>query len=208
MGFFDYQVRKHRGLPAGLLFARRHTLRDVQFLEQVGLKVLCSMAGSEDVMPRNSRVEPIQFRHPETCLRYCPGWNFSEKLEVIRVHLLKNSNSASRPCKIDAPGSCVILDVVCAAHAVQHLNHFPRLRIHDNQLPRFMLVPASNIASVGYRPATDKQAMMDCVQTRGMGYWTSGNWPLGDHGAFFEINDRHMAVASHNISHSDVQSFS
>jgi hypothetical protein len=37
MGFFDYQVRKHRGLPTGTLFSRRHTLRDVQFLKQVSL---------------------------------------------------------------------------------------------------------------------------------------------------------------------------
>jgi hypothetical protein len=37
MGFFDHQVRKHRGLPTSTLFARRHTLRDVQFFKQVGL---------------------------------------------------------------------------------------------------------------------------------------------------------------------------
>jgi len=71
-----------------------------------------------------------------------------------------------------------------------------------------MLVSASNIAGVGYRPAADKQAMMGRIQTRSMGHRASGNWPLGDHGAFFEINDRNMAVTSHNISHSDVQSFS
>jgi len=37
MGFFDYKIREHRGLPAGFLVARRYSLRDVQFLEQVGL---------------------------------------------------------------------------------------------------------------------------------------------------------------------------
>src|SRR6266851_5291654 len=121
MGFFDYQVRKHRGLPAGLLFARRHTLRDVQFLKQVGLQVLCPMAGGENVVPRDSRVEPLQLRDPEPSLRDCPGRNFSEKLEVIRVQLLENSNSASRPYEVNAPGSRVILEVVCAAHAVQGL---------------------------------------------------------------------------------------
>jgi hypothetical protein len=71
-----------------------------------------------------------------------------------------------------------------------------------------MLVPASNIASVGYRPAADKQAMMGRIQTRRMGHRASSDWPLGGHGAFFEINDRNMAVTSHNISHGDVQSFS
>src|ERR1700694_6051493 len=71
-----------------------------------------------------------------------------------------------------------------------------------------MLVPASNIARMGFGPAANKQAMMGCVQTRGMGHRASGDWPLGDHGAFFEINYRNMADPSHNISHSDVQSFS
>src|SRR6202049_3047439 len=37
MGFFDYHVRKHRRLPARVLFALRHTLRDIQFLEQIGV---------------------------------------------------------------------------------------------------------------------------------------------------------------------------
>src|SRR5229473_951138 len=70
-----------------------------------------------------------------------------------------------------------------------------------------MLVPASNIARVGYRPAADKQAMVCCIQTRRMGHRASGDGPLGDHGAFFEIDDRDMAVTSHNISHGDVQPF-
>jgi len=41
-----------------------------------------------------------------------------------------------------------------------------------------MLVPASNIASVGYRPAADKQAMMGRIQTRRMGHRASviGHW--------------------------------
>src|ERR1700737_451449 len=207
MGFFDYQVRKHRCLPAGFLFARCHTLRDVQFLEQVRLEVLCPMARSENVMPRDSRVEPLQFRGPEPWLRYCPGRNFSKKLEVIRVHLLKNSNSASGPDEVNAPGSRVVLEVVCAPHAVQHLHHFPRLRVDDNQLPRFTLVPPSNIAGVSYRSATDKQAMMCRVETSGMRHRASGDWPLGDHRAFFEIDYGNMAFTVHNISHSDVQSF-
>src|SRR5260370_7497191 len=104
------------------------------------------MAGSENVVPRDSRVEPLQLRHPEPCLRDCPGWNFSEKLEVIRVHLLKNSNSASRPYEVNAPGSRVILEVVCAAHAVQHLHPFPRLCLDDNYLPPSMLTPSPTIA--------------------------------------------------------------
>src|SRR5260370_8509616 len=105
------------------------------------------MAGSENVVPRNSRVEPLQLRHPEPCLRDCPGRNFSEKLEVIRVHLLKNSNSASRPYEVNAPGSRVILEAVCAAHAVQHLHHLPCLCLDHNYLPRSMLLPSSLIAA-------------------------------------------------------------
>src|SRR5882762_865249 len=158
-------------------------------------------------MPRDSRVEPLQFRHPKTGFRYCPGRNFSEKLEVVRVHLLKHSNRAGCPHEVDASGCRVILEVVGATDAVQPLNHFSRLRIDDCQSARFMLVPAPYVARVCYQSTTNKQAMMGRVQASGMRYRPSGDWPLGDHGAFFEIDDCNVAVTSHNISHSDVQSF-
>src|SRR5216684_663767 len=166
------------------------------------------MTGSKNIVPWDRGVEPLQFRHPESRLRNCSGRNFSEKLEVIRIYLLKNGDGASRPCKINAAGGRVILDVVCAAHAVEHLNYFPRLCIHDNQLARFMLVSASNIARMGFGPAADKQPMMGRVQTGGMGHRASSDWPLGDDSAFFEIDHRNMAVAINNISHGDVQCFS
>src|SRR5258708_7881842 len=41
-----------------------------------------------------------------------------------------------------------------------------------------------------------------------MGYRTSRDWPLSNYGAFFEVNDSHVAFTIHNISHRDVQSFS
>src|SRR5467141_4257652 len=159
-------------------------------------------------MSRDSRVEPLQFRHPKTGFRYRPGRNFSEKLEVVRVHLLKHSNRAGCPREVDASGCRVILEVVGAAHAVKRLNHFPRLGVHDSQLSRFMLVPASNVARMCRHSAADKQAMMGRIQTRGVGHWASGDGPLCDHGAFFEIDDRNVAVTPHKISQSDVQSFS
>src|SRR5467141_4563888 len=71
-----------------------------------------------------------------------------------------------------------------------------------------MLVPASNVACMCRHSAADKQAMMGRIQTRRMRHRASGDGPLCDHGAFFEIDDRDVAVTSHNISHSDVQSFS
>src|SRR3979490_805348 len=71
-----------------------------------------------------------------------------------------------------------------------------------------MLVPTSNVAGVSFGPAANKQAMMGGVQARGMGHWASGDWPLGDDGAFFKINHRNMAVTSHNVSHGDVHFFS
>src|SRR6202049_4206904 len=37
MGLFDYHVGKHRRLPAGVLFALRHTFRDIQFLVTLAL---------------------------------------------------------------------------------------------------------------------------------------------------------------------------
>src|SRR5882762_5599713 len=69
-------------------------------------------------MPRDSRVEPLQFRHPKTGFRYRPGRNFSEKLEVVRVHLLEHGNRAGCPHEVDASGCRVILEVVGAAHAI------------------------------------------------------------------------------------------
>src|ERR1700758_4618253 len=41
-----------------------------------------------------------------------------------------------------------------------------------------------------------------------MGHGTSGDWPLSNHSAFFEVNDGDVAFTIHNISHRDVQSFS
>src|SRR3989442_5292808 len=159
MGVFDDQVGKNRGLPAGAI-GLHSTLRDVQFFEQVGLYVLSPMACSKNEVLRNCRVEPLQFRHPEASLGYCPGRNLSEKLEVIRVHLLEYGDRAGCPYEIDAPGCRVVLEVIGAANTVQHLNHFSRFRIHDDQLPRFILVSASDFTGMWFHPATHKQAMM------------------------------------------------
>src|ERR1700682_5826826 len=145
-----------------------------------GYSVVCHMgwsitAWSLNDVHRDSYVHPLQFRHPEASFSYCPGRNFSEKLEVVWVDLLKHCKGASGPYEVDAPGCRVILDFVGAAHAVQHLHHFPRFRIHNHQLSRFVLVFA-------FYPAANKQAMMDWVQTRGMGQRPSSDWPLGDYG--------------------------
>src|ERR1700730_32103 len=166
------------------------------------------MAGGKNIMSRDSRVEPLQFRNPESRLSNCTGRNLYEKLEVIRIQLFKNCDRAGRTYKVNAASRRIKLDVVCAAHAVEHLHHFPGICIHDNQLSWFMLVPASNIAGMGFGPAADKQAMMGCVQTCGVGHRAAGDWPLGDDSAFFEIYDRNVAVTVDNISHRDVQSFS
>src|ERR1700682_2184273 len=101
------------------------------------------MGCSKNEVLRDSRVEPLQFGYPEPGLRYCPGRNFSEKLEVVRIDLLKHSHRAGRPNEVDAPGRRVILEVIRAANAVQPLNHFPAVRIDDRQPARFMLVPSS-----------------------------------------------------------------
>src|SRR5713101_7162956 len=159
-------------------------------------------------MLRDSRIEALQFRDPKPSLRDRPSRDFSEKLEVVRVQLLKHCNRASCPYKVNASGCRVILEIVGAAHAVQPLNHFSRLRIDDGQPPGFMLMSASNVAGVCYQSAANKQAMMGRVQACGVRHRASGDWPLGDHGAFFEIDDRNVAFPIHDVSHSDVQSFS
>src|SRR5437879_7042443 len=40
-----------------------------------------------------------------------------------------------------------------------------------------------------------------------MRHWATGDRPLRDYHAFFEIHDRNVAVTSYNVPHSDVQSF-
>src|SRR5580704_14409424 len=166
------------------------------------------MAGGKNIVPRNSRVEPFQFRHPEPGLGYGAGRNFSERLEVIRVDLLENSDGACRPHEVNPSGRRVIVEVVCTADGIQNLDHFPSLRIHDNELARFTLVPAADITGVGHSPATYKQAVMGCVEAGGMGHRPSDDGPLRYHCALFEIDDGYMAAAVHNVSHGDVQSLS
>src|SRR5258706_16394071 len=166
------------------------------------------MACSDRVMPRNGRIEALQVGHPQACLRDGPCGNFSEKLEVVRVDFLKDGHSAGGSNKINAPGSVVILQVVGAAYAIQSLNNFSRLRIDDSEPARFMLVSAPNVSCMRFQPAAYKQTMMNGVDARSVGYRTIRDWPLRDHGAFFQINDRNVTFAIHNISHGHVQTLS
>src|SRR3982074_484740 len=101
------------------------------------------MAGGKNIVPRDSGVEPLEFRHPESGLGYCAGRNFSERLEVIRVDLLEHGDSAGRPHEVKPPGSRVVVEVVCTADGVQNLDYVPSLCIHNDELPRFTLVPAA-----------------------------------------------------------------
>src|SRR5947209_8447058 len=71
-----------------------------------------------------------------------------------------------------------------------------------------MLVPASYVARVCNQSAANKQTMMGCVQTCSVRHRPPSDRPLGNHSAFLEIDDGDVALASHNVSHRDVQSFS
>src|ERR1700730_5842902 len=192
MGFFDHQVRKHRSLPSGGFVALGHALRDIQFLQQVDLQVLCPVARRNHVMSRDSRIEPFQFRHPQYRVRYGPGRYFSEKLEMVRILLLKHGNRAGRPHEVNPSGRRVILKIICTADTVEPLNYFSRLCIDHSQSARFMLVPPSDVSRMCDQSATDKQPMMGRVETRGMRHRPSGDGPLLDHGALFKVNHRNM----------------
>src|SRR5438128_3564163 len=144
--------------------------------------IVCSIRWSLNQVLRDSYIHSLQFRHIDPGLSKGAGRNLSEKLVMVRIRLLKHSKSTGCAHEVDASGGRIELDFVGAAHAVQRLNHFPRLSIHDDQLPRFILVSA-------FDPATNKQAMMDCVQTRSMRCRPSSDWPLGDDRAFLQIND-------------------
>ena len=199
MGLFDDHIGKNRC---------RRTFGEVQFLKQIGFYVFCPMGHGEDEVLGNSRVEPLPFRHPKPGFRHRTGRNFSEKLKMVRVQLLKYGHRASRPGEVDALGWRVKVDgVVGATHAVERLHNLSRLRIHYYQLSRFILMSTSNFASVWFDPAAHEQAMMDRVQTRGMRNGTASDWPLGDDSAFLQIDDRDVALTFYNIPHSDIQSF-
>src|ERR1700730_6660803 len=71
-----------------------------------------------------------------------------------------------------------------------------------------MLVSATNIAGVSYRPAANKQTVMRQIQTRGMGHRAANDGPLRDYGAFIEINDGDVTIAFDDVAHRDIQSFS
>src|ERR1700737_762426 len=77
-----------------------------------GYIVACPIGWSLNDVLRDSYVHPLQLRHPEAGLTYCPSRNFSEKLVVVRVHLLKHSQSAGCPYEVDASGCRVELDFV------------------------------------------------------------------------------------------------
>src|SRR6266478_5644107 len=199
MGLFDYHIGKNR---------RHLTFFKIQFFEQVGSEVFCPMGYGEHEVLRDSRVETLQLRYPKAGFRYSSGGNFSEKLEVVRVNLLKHGHRASRPCEVNASGCRVIVDIIGSPHTVQRLHNFSCFRIDYHQLPRFILVSTSNFTSVWFDPAANKQSMMGSVQAGGVWHWAIRDLPLGDHFVFFEINDRDVAIAIYDVSHSDVQFFS
>src|SRR5690242_267181 len=121
-------------------------------------------------MLRNSGVVPLQFRDPKPGLGEHAGRNLSEELVVIRVSLFEYGDRARGAREIDAAGRGVIEDFVSPADTVEHLYHLSRVRVHDNQFPRFALVPAQ-------KTAPKEQAMMCRVQTGNVRLRTSGDRP-------------------------------
>src|SRR5260221_10617156 len=85
MGFFDDHIRKDR---------RHFAFFKIQFLEQVGSEIFCSVGYGENVVLWNSRVETLQLRYPQPGFRYGSGGNFSEHLVVVRGNFLKHGESA------------------------------------------------------------------------------------------------------------------
>src|SRR5438128_527678 len=67
---------------------------------------------------------------------------------------------------------------------------------------------AAYFAGVRFHSASHKQSMMSRVQAGCMWYRSSADRPFRSYGAFFEIDDLHVTVASYNVSHRNVQSFS
>src|SRR5262249_4553028 len=110
---------------------------------------------------RNRDVHSLQFGHVERGLGKRSGRNSSEKLVVIGVQLFKDSQGSRCSDEVDTPRFRIKLDFVGAADAVQRLNDFSGFRIHNDQLPGFVLMATLDAA-------TDEDPMMDRVQTRSM----------------------------------------
>jgi hypothetical protein len=68
-----------------------------------------------------------------------------------------------------------------------------------------MLESASDFGGMRFDTATDEQAMMIRIQTRGVWNGPARDWPLRVYGALLEIDRRNVAVTVHNISHRDIQ---
>jgi len=167
MGFLDDQVGKHYGLPAGVLFARRYAQGDVYFLGQVTLQVIGPVTHGEDIVPRYSGIESLQLRNPKSRLGDSTGRNFARKLKVIRIDLLEYRYGAGSPHEVNSACSSVVVEIISAANAIEHLDDFARFRVHHNELSRLALMAASDVARMGDRPASDEQAMMLGVKCRG-----------------------------------------
>src|SRR5205085_10445662 len=78
---------------------------EVRFLSNI---ILRSVRRRLHDMLRDSYVHALEFRYPKPRLGYRASRNFSQKLVVIRIHLLENRQSAGGPHKIDAPAWGVI----------------------------------------------------------------------------------------------------
>src|ERR1700732_2973106 len=118
-----------------------------------------------------SRVVPLQLGNPESRLRYCPSGDFPKKLVVVGIYLPEYSDRACGPREVDTLGRCIIEDFIGTTDAIQYLNDFSIIRVHDNEFAGFALV--STLQS-----AAKKQAMMSRVQPSNVRLGTSGNWPL------------------------------
>src|SRR5438309_2312871 len=106
----------------------------------------------------NRDIHPLEFGYVKARLRERAGRDFSQKLVVIGIQLFEDGESPGCSDKVNASCCRVKLDLVGTADAVQRLNDFSGLGIHDDQFPGLILVPA-------FDAATDKQPMMGGIQT-------------------------------------------
>jgi|ERR1700736_5145939 hypothetical protein len=96
MGLFDDHVGKNR---------RHLTFFKIQFFEHVGPEILCPVGYGEYVVLRDSRVTTLEVRYPETGFRNRSSGNLPEKLELVRVNLLKYGGCAMCAGRFNFPTS-------------------------------------------------------------------------------------------------------
>src|SRR6266404_7313303 len=145
----------------------------------------------QDDMLRNGRVKAAELRDQQRSLGNHPGGDFSKTLIMVGVKLLEYLDEASRAGVVNAPAFRFPFNFVDAAFGVERVDYFTAVRVHHHQFAGLINVAALHTTA-------DKQAAIGSVQRHCMRLGPAGDWPRGDHRAFFAVDHNYLAGVPHN----------